>query len=301
MPSFSWRRSPVADPTALPVDGGDEGAAPSKTLLGRPLEMLTRSWLYAPGHSEKLLARVFEVGADAVVLDLEDGVPEEEKQKARARVAAVVADRQAWVRVNAPGTETAAADLEAVAAHAVGIRIPKVESAADVEWVAERAAGVPLAATIESARGVMAAPAIAAAPGVCQLVVGTADLALDLGVLPDSDALAWTRYQLVLASSAARISGPVDGVYLGPDDEAALRAEAAKSRALGFSGKSAVRPWQVPVINSVFAPTPEEVAWAERVAACFDAAGGGASRLDTGELVDRPVAERAQRILRAAR
>lgn len=271
------------------------------TLFGFPVETPPRSWLYAPGHSEKLLERVFEVGADAVILDLEDGVPEEGKQKARALVAEVLASRQAWVRVNAPGTEMASADLEAVATHAVGVRIPKVESAADVEWVAERAGGMPLAATIESARGVMAAPAIAAVAGVCQLVVGTADLALDLGVLPDSDILAWTRYQVVLASRAAGISGPVDGVYLGPDDEAALRAEAAKSRALGCSGKSAVRPWQVPVINAVFAPTPEEVAWAERVLACFDAAGGGAARLDTGELVERPVADRAQRILWAAR
>lgn len=200
-----------------------------------------------------------------------------------------------------PGSDRAAADLEAVAAHATGIRVPKVESAADVEWVARRADGLPLAATIESARGVMAAAAIAAAPGVSQLVVGTADLALDLGVRPDSDVLSWARCQVVLASSAAGIPAPVDGVYVGPDDEEALRAEATRARTLGFSGKSAVRPWQVPVMNSAFAPTPEEIAWAERVLACFDAAGGGASRLDTGELVDRPVAERARRILEAAR
>ncbi len=256
-----------------------------------------RSWLYAPGHSEKLLERVFEASADAVVLDLEDGVPEQEKGRARALVAEVIAERSAWVRVNAPGSEAAAADLEAVARHAAGIRIPKVGSGADVEWIAERLAGVPLAATIESARGIMQASRIAAVPGVAHLVLGAADLALDLGVRPDSEALLWARCQVVFASAAAGVGAPVDSAYLGPDDAATLRAEAVRSRELGFSGKSAVRPWQVPVINAAFAPTLEEIAWAEHVLACFEASGGAATRLETGELVDRPVANSARRIL----
>jgi citrate lyase subunit beta/citryl-CoA lyase len=260
------------------------------------LETLPRSWLYAPGHSEKLLVRAFEVGADAVVLDLEDGVPEEQKARARGLVAEVVADRAAWVRINAAGSDAAAADLAAVAAAAAGIRIPKVESPADIAWVVERAEGRPLAATIESARGVMAAAEIAAAASVSVLGFGTADLALDLGVPPDSETLWWARCQVALASRAAGILAPVDGVYVGPDDQATLRREASRSRALGFAGKSAVRPWQVPILNAVFAATADEVAWAQQVLASFQVSGGAPTRLGSGELVDRPVVERARRI-----
>ena len=91
-----------------------------------------RSYLFAPGHNEKLLGRVFKVGADAVMLDLEDAVPPHAKAQARSMVADVLVDRAAWVRINAVGTELAAADLEAVTGLAAGIRIPKVESARDV-------------------------------------------------------------------------------------------------------------------------------------------------------------------------
>jgi len=273
----------------------------AETSLARtPAGTRRRSWLYAPGHSEKLLQRVFQVGADSVVLDLEDGVPDGEKDRARALVAEAVASRRAWVRVNAPRSEVTAADIEAVASHAEGIRIPKVESAADAEWVAERAGGVPLAATIESAKGVLQASAIAAVAGVAHLVVGTADLAHDLGVRIDSETIEWSQCQIVLGSIAAGKEAPVDGAYLGPDDEMALRSEAVRARRLGFSGKTAVRPWHVPVINSVFAPTPEEIEWAERVLARYEESGGAASRLASGELVDRPVADRARRILEEA-
>ena len=112
-----------------------------------------RSYLFAPGHNEKLLGRVFEVGADAVMLDLEDAVPPHAKAQARSMVADVLTDRSAWVRINAVGTELAAADLDAVTGLAAGIRIPKVESAQDVEWVRDRAPDTPLICAIESARG----------------------------------------------------------------------------------------------------------------------------------------------------
>src|SRR5947209_12508819 len=94
-----------------------------------------RSYLFAPGHNERLLGRVFDAGADAVMLDLEDAVPPHAKQQARAMVTDALADRSAWVRINAVGTELGAADLDAVAGLAAGIRIPKVESAEDVQWV----------------------------------------------------------------------------------------------------------------------------------------------------------------------
>ena len=127
---------------------------------------MDRSYLFAPGHSEKLLGKVFDAGADAVILDLEDAVPPEHKAAARRNVAdALVTIPPAWVRINAARTPLADADLNAVATLAHGIRIPKVESVDDVRWVADRAPGKPLICAIESAKGVANAIAIAAAAG----------------------------------------------------------------------------------------------------------------------------------------
>ena len=135
-----------------------------------------RSYLFAPGHNEKLLSRVFDAGADAVMLDLEDAVPPHAKRRARAMVVDALADRPAWVRINAVGTDLAAADLDAVRDLAAGIRIPKVESADDVRWVRDRAPGIPLICAIESARGLLAALEIASVPGVRHLSLGGVDL-----------------------------------------------------------------------------------------------------------------------------
>jgi citrate lyase subunit beta / citryl-CoA lyase len=258
-----------------------------------------RSWLYAPGDSEKLVARVFDVGADAVVLDLEDAVPADRKARAREFVAEALGERPAWVRVNAPRTPEAEADLRALGGVAQGIRVPKVESPADVAWVRERAADAPLTCILETARSVLAAPAVAASPGVASLSLGLADLLAEVGAEPSSDPVAYARGAIVLASCAAGIAQPIDSVYLGPDDENELLHEAERARAAGFFGKSAVRPWQVPILNEVFAPTPDDLAWARQVLECFEAAGGAATRLDSGELVDLPVAERARALLRS--
>ncbi len=260
---------------------------------------LPRSWLFAPGHSERLLARVFDAGADAVVLDLEDSVTPGLKAAARRLVAAALRERSAWVRINRPRTREAEADLEAVGEFAAGFRVPKVESGEDVAWVAERAPGKPLGCTIESARGVLAAPEIARSPGVAHLVFGAVDLATELGVEPAPEPLFHARSEVVLASGAAGIRAPIDGAYTGPDGEG-LREAALHARRLGFGGKSAVRPQQVPVINQVFAPDEREVSWAREVLAAFEAAGGSVTRLRGGEMVDLPVANRARRILELA-
>lgn len=100
---------------------------------------MDRSYLFAPGHSEKLIGKVFDAGADAVTLDLEDAVPPEHKAAARTRVAGALWHHPAWVRINRARTPLAEADLAAIASLAYGIRIPKVESVEDVRWVADRA------------------------------------------------------------------------------------------------------------------------------------------------------------------
>jgi citrate lyase subunit beta/citryl-CoA lyase len=273
-------------------------AAP--TVAGEARITGIRSWLYAPGDSEKLVRRVFDVGADAVVLDLEDGVPADRKSRARGLVAEALGERAGWVRINPPRTPEAEADLRAVAELTQGIRVPKIELPDDVAWVRERAQQLPLSCILETARGVLAAPAIAAARGVASLVLGLADLLAQLGATAASETVSYARGQLVLASGAAAIAAPIDSVYLGPDDEQEFRREAEHARAAGFFGKSAVRPWQVPILNEVFAPTPDELSWARQVLERFETAGGAATRLESGELIDLPVAERARALLRSA-
>jgi citrate lyase subunit beta / citryl-CoA lyase len=260
---------------------------------------MDRSYLFAPGHSPRLLAKVFVAGADAVILDLEDAVPPGAKAVARRLVADALAARPgcAWVRVNAARTPDCEADLAAVADRALGIRIPKASSSADVAWVADRAPGLPLICAIETGRGVLAAAEIAAVPGVRYLAVGGVDLRRDLGLGDGDLTTLHVRSHLVVVSAASGLAPPIDGVYPHLDDETGLREQAEFARSLGFFGKSAIHPRQLPVLHEVFTPSAAEIAWARRVLSAFDAAGGNALRLPDGEFVDLPVAQRARRLL----
>lgn len=262
---------------------------------------MERSYLFIPGHNEKLIGKAFTAGADAVMFDLEDSVPEPDKDLARTRVAAALEaapdDAPAWVRINAPRTETAARDLGAVAGRVRGIRIPKVESPGDVDWVRRRAPGVALICAIERARGLLAAQEIATAPNVRNLSIGGVDLRKDLHTDGHPLALLHARSHLVICSRAAGIEPPIDSVYARLDDDAGLRTESEFARSLGFFGKSAIHPKQLPAIHAAFTPSSDEVAWARAVLDAFEQAGRGALRMPDGEFVDLPVARRAERVL----
>jgi citrate lyase subunit beta / citryl-CoA lyase len=260
---------------------------------------LPRSWLFAPGHDEKLLRKVFDVGADAVLLDLEDAVPADLKDRARGMVAEVAAGKRCWVRVNRAKTQECERDLAALAGKVAGIRIPKVESAAEIAWVAERAPGVALDCTVESARGVLNAFEIGSAPACSLLSYGGLDLAADLGSFPGEQETLYARSHLVIAARSAGKPKPSDGVHPLLEDDDGLRAEAEAAKRIGFFGKSAIHPRQVPIIHEVFTPTPQELDWAQQVMWAFEQSGGAATKTATGEFVDRPVAERAKQLLRA--
>lgn len=269
--------------------------------MPRALSSPPRSWLFAPGHNRRILEKAFGAGADEVLLDLEDGVGPNFKAEARAAVVEVLSRSPAWVRINPPGTAEAERDLEAVAALAKGIRIPKVSSAADLEWVRDRLRGreLPLTASIESALGVANAASIAAG-GIRNLTFGNLDLAASLGVDPtDQQASLLARSTLVLASAAAGIEPPSDGVYADYRDRAGLAEACAFARRLGFAGKSAIHPDQVAVINEAFTPSAEELTWAREVVDAYAASGGAATSVG-GEMVDVPVYERARLLLRRA-
>jgi citrate lyase subunit beta/citryl-CoA lyase len=265
---------------------------------------MDRSYLFAPGHNAKLLNRVFTAGADGLMLDLEDAVPPELKPDARRMVAAALADppapARAWVRVNTARTDRCAADLDAVAENAYGIRIPKAESPDDVAWIGARAPGKPIICAIESARGVLAAQEIAAAPGVRHLAMGGVDLQRDLNTTGGNFQTLYVRSHLVVCSRAAGIEPPIDSVFPRLEDDAELRSQAEFAHSLGFFGKSAIHPRQLPILHEVFTPSERELTWAREVLAAFEAAGGAALRLPDGEFVDLPVAQRASRVLQLA-
>jgi len=257
-----------------------------------------RSWLFAPGHNERFLVKAFGFGADAVLLDLEDAVPPELKGDARRLVREAVRERPCWVRVNRPRSADCAKDLEALGDLVRGLRIPKVESAADVAWVAERVPGVLLDCSIESAAALVALNEIASAPACTLLSLGNVDLANDLGIDGGYQELNTARSLIVIAARAAGKPPPSDGVYTKIGDELGLKNEANASRMLGLFGKSAIHPSQIPIINEVFTASPDRIAWAKRVMEAFEASGGAATKLSDGQFVDLPIADRARRVLR---
>ncbi|TAK29554.1 MAG: CoA ester lyase [Chloroflexota bacterium] len=281
-----------------------------------------RSHLYAPGNNLKLLGKVHLAGADAVIFDLEDAVPTNEKARARGLVAEAVRARAGqpgpavFVRINHPSIGLAEEDIRAVVQPGLsGLRIPKVEDADTVRrvssWVAqaEESAGVPAGSTvlvciIESAAGVFRAYEIGAAdPRVLALTYGAADLERDLDLRPGLDDLEtlYVRSQLVLASRVAGVRPPIDTVFRRLDDVDGLGRSTRRNQALGFFGKSAIHPKQVATINAIYSPSEAEVAHARAVISAAEVAaaqGSGALKLDSGEFVDEAVVQRARDILR---
>ncbi len=266
---------------------------------------LPRTYLFVPGDRPERFAKALASGADAVVLDLEDAVPAGAKDAARAAVAQALAGdaTRLVVRINDAASPWYAADLAMLAAtHAPAVMLPKAERAADIEHVRAACPTIVVLALVESARGVLGAEALAAAPGVQRLVFGTIDFALDLdlaGELARSVGLDAAASRLAWASRAAGIGSPVAGVTTAIDDEAALLADLARARAHGFGAKLCIHPKQIAPIHAALAPSAAELAWAGRVLAAADAAGGAAVQLD-GRMVDKPVIERARRLVARA-
>jgi len=258
------------------------------------------TFLFVPGARPDRFARAAASGADVVVLDLEDGVAPSERALARREVVAwLAAGNDAVVRISATGTEDQVADLAALTEISPAVMLAKAESASDVEAVtATLGPGAEVVALVESARGLFDASAIAAAPGVRRMALGNVDLASELGVEPDDrTALLAARSMLVLASSAAGLTGPVDGVTTIIDHVDLIRSDAGHAASMGFRGKLCIHPRQVAAAVEGFAPTAAQVAWAERVLATGSRSG---ARAVDGAMVDRPVEVRARDVLRRA-
>jgi citrate lyase subunit beta/citryl-CoA lyase len=250
--------------------------------------------------------------ADAVVLDLEDAVAPNHKDEARRTVAGVLESEPAkpvFVRVNATGSEIADRDIVTLAgAGLTGLRLPKTESAESVRAVAKKlesvGCGAAIQCLIESALGLELIFEIARAhPRVVGVSLGEADLSADLGVRGE-EGLLYARSRVVAAARAAGLPGPVQSVYTNVRDLDGLRRSTEAGRDLGFIGRSAIHPTQIPIINKAFTPTDAEVEEASELLDRLDseaASGTGAFALEDGRFVDRAVVESARRTLTLAR
>jgi citrate lyase subunit beta/citryl-CoA lyase len=265
--------------------------------------MNVRSYLFVPANRPELIGKALKSAADSVVIDLEDAIPPDQKDSARRQAGHAISGLderdlpRTWVRINAVGTAECQADLSMLTRTGVGVRVPKVDSTADLEWVAGRTNGAPLIVTIETARGVGAALSLASFPGVTRLAIGGLDLIHDLRCADDPLALLFARSSVVVASRAAGLPGPINSVYPILDDEEGLLRHVRHAAGLGFRGQSVLSPRQLRAVQEVYSADPSELAWALGVLKAFRDAGGQATRGPSGEFVDLPVVRRATEIV----
>ena len=280
---------------------------------------ILRSWMFVPGHQQRMIDKAYGLKLDVAMFDLEDGVPPGEKDTARAMMAETLARPSSgmlrFVRIHPAGTREMDADLPAVIGPGLdGLTLTKVNCPEDVsqvsaildereEKVGLQRGSVRLLATIESARGLVQAAAIAAAgPRLVGLMFGAEDFAMDLGLFNvrqgEAGDFLYARSALVVAAASAGLQA-IDRVYLDIRNPMGLEQDTRFARDLGFTGKALIHPAQIEVIEKVFRPTDAEVKYARRVVDAFAAAeadGAGAVALD-GQMVDLPVVERARRVL----
>ncbi|MFP6733442.1 MAG: CoA ester lyase [Rhodospirillales bacterium] len=268
-----------------------------------------RSFLYVPASRPDRFPKAMSSGADMVCVDLEDAVASDAKDQARLDAIALFAGPERGperlLRINSLATDHGRADLAAVAAADQppdGILLPKVRGVEEILSAIDAVghhADLKLHIQMETNEALEHAMDMARAHGlVASLVFGGFDMAAALRVEPGWDALLYARGRLVHAAAGAGID-LLDMPYFGLDDEAGLRAEAAKAKAIGFTGKTAIHPKQIDAINETYSPTPEEAARARELIAKFEAQDQAFVVID-GEILEAPVIERLYRTIAAA-
>jgi citrate lyase subunit beta/citryl-CoA lyase len=255
-----------------------------------------RTLLFVPGSRPKRFAKALASGADGVILDLEDAVPDADKAEARRQVEAWVEREGVVVRVNDCSSPHLEEDLAMLAGKQATVMLAKTESATEVRRVLDALTpGSQMLPLVETAAGVLASPSICAEPGVVRAALGGVDLASQLKITdPASPTLTWSYAMVVVASAAAGIGVPLASPTLQIDATARVLEDCRRARAMGLGGKLCIHPAQVAAAHEAFAPTGEEVAWARHVLAAE--ASGAATQLD-GQMLDRPVFDRARWIL----
>ncbi|MQC25832.1 MAG: CoA ester lyase [Chloroflexi bacterium] len=264
-----------------------------------------RALLYMPGNDWRKIEKAAGLNVDCVCLDLEDAVAPERKDEARAMVVRALSEldfgrSERLVRINAPESGLAEADLDAVlAAKPDGIVVPKVGSPEGLAAL-NIPAGMTLIAQIESALGLVNGKEIAAVVGLEALIFGAEDYAADLGAVRSIEAdEVFVARSIVVAHAAAYGLQAIDMLWVDFKDAAGLTRLAQQGARLGYSGMQIIHPDQIEPVQRSFTPSKDEVAAARRVVEAYEAslqAGKGAFALD-GKMVDMPVVKAAQRVL----
>jgi citrate lyase subunit beta/citryl-CoA lyase len=268
-----------------------------------------RSWLFVPADSEKKIAKAIESDADAVIFDLEDSVAPQQKAVAR-QVLKGLGKRsggpQWWVRINPLRTDEHRKDLEMLGIAGIhGVVLPKAESGADIAELAHRTGNIPIHAIVTETPASLFGMLSYRDPKspLAAMSWGAEDLSAALGAASKTDAsgeLSFTyklARSLCLAGAVAAGVQPVDGVFADFRDDECLRLEAEAARREGFTGKLAIHPAQVPVINAAFTPSVDEISHAEAVVAAFEAHPDAGVLSVGGKMVDRPHLVQARRVL----
>ena len=251
--------------------------------------------LFVPGDRPERYEKAAASGADVVIVDLEDAVALERKQKARECLReALSLGLRAFVRINSPATVEGTRDLATLAgSRPAGLVVAKSAGSADIATVRERFPGLPLIALIESIAGIEHLREIAESDGVEVLAFGAHDLCAELGARATPDVLAAWRSRIVFAARAAG-RGVLDAPYLFLLDDAGLAADARRAVEFGFDGKLAVHPKQVLPIRAAFTPLPEELRSARAI---VQKATAGGVAVHEGTMIDRPMLLAAERLL----
>jgi citrate lyase subunit beta/citryl-CoA lyase len=272
-----------------------------------------RSWLFVPADSEKKILKALESDADAVIFDLEDSVVPDRKNTARDILKTLPKRSngpQWWLRVNPLGTQFHKDDLKLVGnAYIQGIVLPKVENGGDVAHVAHRTGNIPIHAIVTETPASLFNLMTYRDPGspLAAMSWGAEDLSAALGAASkyDFDGSLTFTYKLArslcLAGAVAAGVQPVDGVFADFKDDASLKAEAEASAHEGFTGKLAIHPGQVSIINAAFTPSPADVRHAEEIVAAFEAHPDAGVLSVGGKMVDRPHLVQARRVLERSR
>jgi citrate lyase subunit beta/citryl-CoA lyase len=268
-----------------------------------------RSWLFVPADSERKIIRALDSEADAIIFDLEDSVVPGLKPAARDLINNLPkrsGGPEWWVRINPLGSEHHKDDLELIGiADIHGIVLPKAESGADVTELAHRTGSIPIHAIVTETAPSLFGLLSYRQPNspLAAMSWGAEDLSAALGAASKYDAdgeLSFTyrlARSLCLAGAVAAGVQPVDGVFADFRDEKGLRLEAEAARHEGFTGKLAIHPDQVSVINAAFTPSPEDISHAEAIVAAFEAQPDAGVLSVAGRMVDRPHLIQARRIL----
>ena len=271
-----------------------------------------RSWLFVPADSEKKIAKALDSAADALIFDLEDSVAPARKAAARdilKHLPARSGGPQWWVRINPIGSDHNKADLDLIGlADIHGIVLPKAESGADVTQLAHRTGNIPVHAIVTETAASLFGMLSYRDPKspLAAMSWGAEDLSAALGAASkydESGELAFTyrlARSLCLAGAVAAGVQPIDGVFADYKDDKGLKREVQAARREGFTGKLAIHPAQVSVINAAFTPSKAEVRHAEEIVAAFEAQPNAGVLSVGGKMVDRPHLVQAKRVLERA-